>query len=174
VAEVVASPNCPHCGAAVVVPKSTRSFICKSCDAILKAVRTESGYVLKLLGKSVDDDPEYQTLERDATELRQQVTQLHAEYLEVSGRALGKGAGRVALAGIVVILIGALVFVVDRFASAALVLVGGGMLLGGYLVRSRQIAQKKVEMGTLGEALERLARERDMLEARAAQMKVRT
>lgn len=54
---------CPNCSIELPIPKSTRSFICKSCDAIIKVIGTDDGVVLKVVGKSVEDDPTYQAYE---------------------------------------------------------------------------------------------------------------
>jgi hypothetical protein len=173
VRDVSSDTACPNCGATVVVPKSTRSFICKACDAILKAARTESGFVLKVLGKSVGENPEYQTLESAAAELRAQVEEIHAAYLEEARVKVGGAATLLAIVGFAAVVLGG-AFALLHSSGWLVAAAGLVALVVGLVVRSRQVARKRSETASLGAELERLARERDMIEARAAQIRVRT
>ena len=72
---------CPNCATELPVPKSTRSFICRACDAIIKVIATDDGAVLKTVGKSVEDDPNYQAYEAQAAELVAELDEMHKRYL---------------------------------------------------------------------------------------------
>ena len=174
-AEVTTSPLCPNCGTPVVVPKSTRSFICKACGAILKAVQTESEAVLKVLGRSVADDPEYQALERSVAETREELAEKHERYLGEAQRPVGRGALKVMVAGVLMLLAGVVLLVAGVGAVGGAILVAGVLLLiGSSAVRSSQLGRKRRVVAELSAELESLARERDMLEARASRMKVQS
>src|SRR6185369_6471703 len=84
------SDACPNCGKQLTVPKSTRSFICRFCDAVLKVVLKEDGFELKVVGKSVEEDPDYRSLEAEVADLKRELEDLHARY----GREMARDHGR--------------------------------------------------------------------------------
>ena len=165
--------TCPNCGADVVVPKSTRSFICKACDAIIKAIAAEDGLILKVVGTSVEENPEYQTLEASANEFRRDLDDLHLVYEAEAMKPIATTPARVAIFGAVVTVVGlvALAFVRKRLGIG---ITGLGLILffGGLVVRSVVASSRRAYLAGMSAEMLRLARERDMLEARAAQIKV--
>jgi hypothetical protein len=164
---------CPNCEAEVVVPKSTRSFICKACDAIIKAVDSDEGVILKVVGTSVDENPEFQTLEASANTVRRELEELHLVYEAEAMKPVAKAPARVAVLGVVLTIAGliALAFVRKRLGIGVTGL-GAVLLFGGILVRSLAAGKRRAFLAGMSDEMLRLARERDMLEARAAQIKV--
>jgi hypothetical protein len=164
---------CPNCGAPVVVPKSTRSFICKACDAIIKAIASDEGVILKVVGTSVEENPEFQTLEASANDFRKDLDELHLVYEAEAMKPVAAAPARVAMLGVLVTVAGlvALAFVRKRL-GIGITGLGAILLFGGIVVRSVVAAQRRTYLAQLSSEMQRLARERDMLEARAAQIKV--
>jgi len=164
---------CPNCGADVVIPKSTRSFICKACDAIIKAIASDEGTILKVVGTSVEENPEFQTLEASANEFRKELDELHLRYEEEASKPIAKAPAQVAILGGIVTIAGLvmLAFVRKRLGIGVTGL-GVMVLFGGLVVRSIVAGQRRTFLAQMSGEMQRLARERDMLEARAAQIKV--
>jgi hypothetical protein len=166
--------TCPNCGAEVVVPKSTRSFICKSCDAIIKAIGSEDGFILKVVGTSVEENPEFQSLEASANDVRRELDDLHLVYEAEATKPVANAPARVAFAGALVTVVGlvALLFV-RRKLGIAVAGLGAVLFFAGMVVRSIVAGRRRSYLARMSAEMLRLARERDMLEARAAQIKVR-
>jgi hypothetical protein len=165
--------TCPNCGAEVVVPKSTRSFICKSCDAIIKAIGADDGFILKVVGTSVEENAEYRSLESSANELRRELDELHLVYEADAMKPVGKGPVFVGIVGLIVMLAGlvALAFVRKRL-GIGVTGIGAVLFLTGLGVRSFLAGKRRRYLAGMSDEMMRLARERDTLEARAAQIKV--
>jgi hypothetical protein len=85
--------DCPNCGQELTVPKSTRSFICRHCDAIIKVIQKDEGVDLKVVGKSVVEDPTYQALEAQVRELRVELAEMHKKYEAHMADVPGTGGG---------------------------------------------------------------------------------
>jgi hypothetical protein len=167
------SAVCPNCGAEVVVPKSTRSFICKACDAIIKAIGSEEGFILKVVGTSVEENPEFQTLEASANDFRKELDELHLVYEAEATKPVGKTPARLALLGVVVTVGGLILLAfVRRKLGIAVTGLGAILFFTGLIVRSIIAGRRRAYLAGMSAEMLRLARERDGLEARAAQIKV--
>lgn len=172
-AEAARSPQCPNCGNEVVVPKSTKAFICKHCDALLKAAQTESGYELKLLGKSVDDNGEYQALTDEVARLRIEIQDLHAKYELEAIRSYGKAPGRMRALAIVLLVAAGLVWLFGMPQAASWTAIAAAVaLVLSWVLRRGQNKARQTRLQELGRELEEMARRRDDLDARAARIRV--
>jgi hypothetical protein len=162
---------CPNCGNEVTVPKSTRSFICRSCDAVIKVVAKEDGVELRVVGKSVNDDPTYQSLEAEVADLRRDLDDLHARYTAEMARDYGNAGTYVRNLGVLGVIVGAATVLFNRpvgagVAAAGLVAFVLGVLINGARKRARQRVT-----GELSDALHRVGAQRDMLQRKAARLR---
>lgn len=165
------SDLCPNCSKSVAVPKSTRSFICRECDAILKVVHTDEGVRLTVVGKSVEGDPTYQALEQQVVEVKAELDDLHARYLVEADRPIGHGPLNVGRFGVLAALAG---LVTTPFAAlAGLSIVGLGVLLaiGGYAVNASRKRAKQAVLGEMTNTIAKVGERRDLLQRKAARIK---
>ena len=168
-----ASPQCPNCGGDVVIPKSTKAFICRHCDALLKAFSTESGEELKLLGKSVDENEEYQALDDEVGRLGVAVQDLHSKYEFEAIRSYGKAPARLKALALVLLIAGAVAWLAAPGPVATSVVATGLVaFVAGRVARRSQRKARQARLAELGRELEAAARQRDTLAARAARIKV--
>ncbi|MBK6314134.1 MAG: hypothetical protein IPF53_07395 [Blastocatellia bacterium] len=163
---------CPNCATELPVPKSTRSFICRSCDAIIKVIGTDDGIALKVVGKSVEDDPTYQAYEAQAAELVAELDELHKRYLVEMAKKPGAGNFRRGIFG-VVILFGGLIVMIWSLAVGA-TLAGFGLLVAvaSFSAHSRRKAAFEAHTGEISRTMEKIGQRRDLIQRKAARMKV--
>lgn len=163
---------CPNCSIELPIPKSTRSFICKSCDAIIKVIGTDDGVVLKVVGKSVEDDPTYQAYEAQAAELVAELDTLHKQYIVEMAKKPGPGNFRRGLFGVVIVLAG-LIVMIWSFAVGA-TLAGFGLLVAvaSFASHSRRKSAFEAHTGELSRTMEKIGQRRDLVQRKAARMKV--
>jgi Flp pilus assembly protein TadB len=157
----------------VIVPKSTRSFICRSCDALIKAVKTDAGYSLRLLGKSVEENEEYQALEEQIESLRQEIAEMHRKYEAEALRPTAPGTGRLVIACWLVALAGLVMLFTPLSRPGLWVVIGAfGLIVGLALVRGRLRSARRRVLSAMSAEIEKYAAERDLLQRRAARIKV--
>jgi hypothetical protein len=163
--------SCPNCKQPVTVPKSTRSFICRSCDAIIKVISTDAGVELKVVGKSVEEDPTYQALENDIAAVKAELADLHARYLVEMARDYGSAGSVVRNLGVLAVL-GGLVAMIFAPTPGALI-AGGGLLavVAGIAINASKKRAKQAVTGEISEALSKMGAQRDLLQRKAARMK---
>lgn len=162
---------CPNCQQPVTVPKSTRSFICRSCEAVIKVINKDNGVELKVVGKSVDDDPTYRALESEVAALKAELADLHARYLVEAAREYGSGGTVLRNVGVLVALVG-LVWAIFSLAVGAAVFAAGVVLVAvGVAVNSSKKRAKQAATGELTEAMNRVGARRDLLQRKAARIK---
>jgi hypothetical protein len=171
VKQTIDTSLCPNCKQTITVPKSTRSFICRHCDAIIKVIQKEHDVELKVVGKSVEDDPDYQAIEAQVTELRAELTDLHARYVAFMANDIGNIGGRSFLLGLAFVVAGAVIAIWNGGLGGAVGLVGLVVGVAGWLIhRSRKIA--KMSAGAeMSRTMDKISAERDRLQRKAARLK---
>jgi hypothetical protein len=162
---------CPNCGQQLTVPKSTRSFICRHCDAVLKVVLKDEGVELKVVGKSVDEDPDYQSLEAEVADIRRQLEDAHARYGREMARDYGRAGSRVRNLGMLAVLVGLVVLPFAPVKGAVVALVGGVAVAAGMVVNSARKRAKLAAAIPLRDEIDRLGARRDLLQRKAARLK---
>jgi hypothetical protein len=173
VAQKTYDATCPQCGKDVVIPKSTKSFICRHCDAIIKAAETDDGVSLALLGRSVNDDPTYQAFEARVIELQEQIAQHHADYERAASMPVGGAGLKIGVLGVVIAVVGLVGLLTPFWSVARWVAIGGGALaVAGFVTRNAQVRAKLASLAQQSEIIARLAEERDENQRRAARMRV--
>ncbi len=163
--------TCPNCREQVTVPKSTRSFICRWCDAVIKVIAKDDGIELKVVGKSVDDDPTYQSLEARVVEIKRELADLHARYEKEMARDHGKGGSRTRTFGVLTAVAGLPVALLNPAIGGALVGAGVVATVAGMKVNSSRKWSKEARAGEISREIERLGAERDLLQRKAARLK---
>jgi hypothetical protein len=162
---------CPNCGQELTVPKSTRSFICRFCDAVLKVVEKEDGVELKVVGKSVDEDPDYQSLEARIADLKLRLDELHTRYGKEMARDHGRAGSRIRNLGVLALLVGSVVAIYRPLAGGVVVLAGLAAVLAGMVVNSARKRAKQAATIPLRDEIDRVGAERDLLQRKAARLK---
>lgn len=170
----VETQACPNCDAQLTVPKSTRSFICKSCDAILRVFSSDEGVELKVVGKSVDDDPTFQALESRIAELKAELGELHATYEAAALKPIDKAGARVRLLGVLGVVVGLGVAIADVRLGAIVAGIGVALAAVGHVVNAMQLRAKQAGLSDLTANIARLAEERDNTQRRAAMMNIKS
>ena len=167
----IETSTCPNCKQTITVPKSTRSFICRHCDAIIKVILKDHDIDLKVVGKSVEDDPTYLAIEAQVNELRAELAEMHARYQAFMATDIGNIGGRTFLFAIAAVVVGLVVMIWSAKVGALVVV--GGLAVGvvGWAVhRSRKL--KKLAAGAeMSETLAKIGAARDMLQRKAARLK---
>jgi hypothetical protein len=165
------SDACPNCGQQLTVPKSTRSFICRFCDAVIKVVLKEDGVELKVVGKSVEEDPDYRSLEAEVADLKRELEDLHARYGREMARDYGRAGSRVRNVGVLALVAGPVAAVFAPVAGG-IVAVGGVAAVGvGILVNSARKRAKQAAAIPLRDEIDRVGARRDLLQRKAARLK---
>ena len=162
---------CPNCGEQLTVPKSTRSFICRSCDAVLKVVLKDDGVELKVVGKSVEEDPGYQSLEAEVAVLKRELEELHLRYGKEMARDHGRAGSRLRNLGILAVVVGLLVAIWAPLWGGAMVLGGLVATVAGLLVNSSRKRAKLAAAIPLRDEIDRVGARRDLLQRKAARLK---
>ena len=163
---------CPNCGTELMIPKSTRSFICKSCDAIIKVIGTDDGVTIKVVGKSVEDDPDYRAYEAQAAELVAELDEMHKRYIVEMRKKPGSTFFRIGVLSLLVFL-GGLVTLIWSLGVGATV-AGFGFLLAfaAFTTHSRRMAAFESHTGEISRTMEKIGQRRDLIQRKAARMKV--
>jgi hypothetical protein len=170
----VDSDICPNCNAEVTVPKSTRSFICKSCDAILKVFATEDGVEMKVVGKSVEDDPTYQQFEDQVAKLKADLDGLHARYEAEALEPIDPSARRIAMLGMLAVVAGVVVVFWSPGVGAGIAGAGAALAVVGLLVNSARKRAKVAQLAELSKTIAAAAARRDELQRSAAMLRVKS
>jgi len=167
----VDSSLCPNCKQAITVPKSTRSFICRHCDAIIKVIQKETDVELKVVGKSVEDDPTYQAIESQVTELRAELAEMHKRYEAWMATDIGKIGSRTFLFALVAIPAGLITMIWSASAGAAIA--GLGLVVGfvGWFVQRGRKQAKQVVATEMSDTIFKIGAQRDLLQRKAARLK---
>lgn len=163
---------CPNCGTELPIPKSTRSFICRSCDAIIKVLGTDEGVALKVVGKSVEDDPTYQAYETQAAELVAELDTLHKQYLVEMAKKPGPGNFRRGLFGVVIVLAGLIVMIWSLAVGATLAGFGLLVAVASFASHSQRKSAFEAHTGEMSRTMDKICQRRDLVQRKAARMKV--
>ena len=163
--------ECPNCKQSVTVPKSTRSFICRSCDAIIKVISSEQGATLKVVGKSVDDDPTYQAIESHVAALKEELGHLHAQYLVEADRSYGSSGSWMRNLGWLALVVGVVSIVWSAAYGVGLVLGGIVGILAGAAINASRKRAKQAAMAEISDTLQKIGAQRDLLQRKAARLK---
>lgn len=163
---------CPNCGTELPVPKSTRSFICRSCDAIIKVIGTDDGAVLKVVGKSVDDDPTYQAYEAQAAELVAELDEMHKRYIEEMAKKPGSFGFRIGVFGLIVFVAGLVVLIWSLAVGGTLAAFGLLIAIAAFTSHHQRMSAFEAHTGEIARAMERIGQRRDLIQRKAARMKV--
>lgn len=167
----IESSTCPNCKESITVPKSTRSFICRHCDAIIKVIQKDTDIELKVVGKSVEDDPTYQAIEAQVQDLRAELAEMHKRYEEFMAIDVGNIGGRSFMLAVVVC-IGGLVALFWSPAVAGTIVVISLLVgvVGWAIHRSRKL--RKLAVATeMSETMAKIGAARDLLQRKAARLK---
>lgn len=162
---------CPNCSAVVNIPKSTRSIICKSCDAIIKIVGTEAGDELKIVGRSVEENPTYQQIEAQVADLKREIAEMHAEYEREVSRPVEPTLRRLGWFGVAVAVPGSAAVLVSATAGAGALAAGVALAVTGFVGHRRRKRERATAATEISKAIERLGAQRDMLQRKAARLK---
>ena len=164
---------CPNCKQQVTVPKSTRSFICRSCDAVINVMLTEDGTELKVVGRSVEENPTYQSLESEIAALKRELDDLHARYVAEMARDYGRTGPRLRTLGLLVLIVGVVWMVWNPVAGGALA--GGGLVVAvaGIAITVSRNRAKNAVSGELSDEMFRVGARRDLLQREAARLKTK-
>jgi hypothetical protein len=165
------SDVCPNCKQPVTVPKSTRSFICRSCDAVIKVIGKDAGVELKVVGKSVEEDPEYLALEVEVAALKSQLDALHVKYLAAMAKETGKGGSRLRNLGVLAVIVGVVALPWSAKLGGAIALVGLVAVVAGMAVNSAKKRAKHAETSPISDEMHRIGAQRDLLQRKAARLK---
>jgi len=163
---------CPNCAELLPIPKSTRSFICRGCDAIIKVIGTDDGVVLKVVGKSVEDDPSYQAIEAQVAELMSELEELHKRYNAEMSNPISRAFFRFGLLGILALLVGLVILVWSLVAGAVLAITGFVLMIFGFGMHAARSRAFESVTGEMARTIERIGQRRDLLQRKAARMKV--
>jgi hypothetical protein len=163
--------RCPNCDAAINIPKSTRSIICHSCDAILKIVEREEKPELKVVGRSVSDDPTYQELSRQIEEVRAHLADLHADYQREVEKPFATSMRSVGWLGLLLALVALPALFYSGTIAAALAVVGVVIAVAGFAAHSSRAGARKRMLQEMTKGIERVAAQRDLLQRKAARIK---
>jgi hypothetical protein len=165
------SAVCPTCKQQVTVPKSTRSFICRSCDAVIKVVLADDGVELKVVGRSVEDDETFQALEARIAALKEEIDDLHTQYVVEMERNYGSAGSRIRNVGFLALLMGIVWSL--RAPAIGAAIAGAGLIatIVGIAVNSSRKRTKQVVAGPIADALHRVGAERDLLQRKATRLK---
>lgn len=163
---------CPNCGTELPVPKSTRSFICKSCDAIIKVIGTDDGVVLKTVGKSVEDDPDYRAYEAQAAELVAELDTMHKRYIVEMAKKPGSGFFRIGVLSLIVFLGGIVTMIWSLGVGATIAGFGLLMAVAAFMTHSTRMTAFETHTGEISKTMERIGQRRDLIQRKAARMKV--
>ena len=164
---------CPNCQEMLTIPKSTRSFICRSCNAILNVIDKDETIVLKVVGKSVEEDTDYIDLEREITGLKSELDRLHGQYQSQMAQSIGSTPKRIGIIGLVVAVAALFVYL---FSPQAALIVGAVGLVAFLFGISSSYLQKRshtTETANLVRTISQLGSKRDLLQRKAAQLKTR-
>jgi hypothetical protein len=165
------SDACPNCGQELTVPKSTRSFICRFCDAVLKVVLKEDGVELKVVGKSVDEDPDYRSLEAEVADLKRELDDLHARYGAEMARDYGHAGARVRNLGVLAVVAGPVTALFAPAAGGIVAIGGAAAVVVGMVVNSARKRAKQAATIPLRDEIDRVGARRDLLQRKAARLK---
>lgn len=165
--------ECPNCNKDVTIPKSTRSFICKECHAVLKVVETESGASLKVVGRSVEENEEYQVVEAQVIEIKAKLKQLHETYQSAVNKPLGSATLIGAWLGVLTIPVGLISSIFSG--KTGLFVAGAGVVvfLLMVLVRKSQKSSREASARKIADAINEMGSQRDRLQRKAASIKTR-
>ena len=162
---------CPNCGQDVTVPKSTRSFICRHCDAVIKVIQKDEGVDLKVVGKSVEEDPTYQALEAQIRELKSELADMHKKYEAHMADVPGTGGGKVGWTGVLLVPVGLIAMIFSLKVGGAIALLGLVCAIGGFLVRNSARRAHLAVAAEMGETITGIGSQRDLLQRKAARLK---
>jgi hypothetical protein len=162
---------CPNCSQDVTVPKSTRSFICRHCDAIIKVIEKDDGVDLKVVGKSVEEDPTYQALEVQVRELKTELAEMHKRYEAHMAEVPGTGGGKVGWTGVLLVPVGLAAMLFSLKVGGLITLLGLVCIVGGFLVRNSARRAHLVVAAELGQTITTIGSQRDLLQRKAARLK---
>ena len=163
--------ECPNCSGTINVPKSTRSIICRHCDAIIKIVDIDDGLELKVVGKSVAEDPTYQDLETQIAALKEHLAELHKAYETETAKPVSQGMLRLGLLGLLAIVVGLVWLLVTPGVGGAIAVAGLMLTIAGFAAHS---ARKRARLDTLtpmSKQIEQVGAQRDRLQLKAARLK---
>jgi len=163
---------CPNCETELPVPKSTRSFICRECDAIIKVIATDDGAVLKVVGKSVEEDPTYQSYEAQVAELVAELDDLHKRYVVEMATKPGPAVFRIGLLGLVAFIAGALTTIWSLTIGGVIGGLGLLVAVAAFVLHGTRMAAFQSRAGEMSKAIERIGHERDVIQRKAALLKV--
>jgi len=163
--------DCPHCGKSITVPKSTRSFICRHCDAVIKVIQTDEGVSLKVVGKSVEEDPTYQALEAQIRELKTELTEMHRRYETYMALPVGAGGGKAGWTGLLVVVVGLVAMIFSLKVGAAIAAIGLLAVVVGFATRSSARRAHRAVAGEMAQTITTIGSQRDFLQRKAARLK---
>jgi hypothetical protein len=163
--------QCPNCSGTINVPKSTRSIICRHCEAIIKIVDVEDGLELKVVGRSVADDPTYQELESQIAVVKEHIADLHKEYEAEVAKPFSMSMFRIGIFGIFATLVGVVLLIFVPLVAAGLI--GAGVLLTvlGLADHGRRKRARLEVLTAMSKQIEQAGAQRDRLQLKAARIK---
>lgn len=167
----VGESQCPNCAGIINIPKSTRSIICRHCDAVIKIIDKDEGVELKVVGRSVAENPTYQELETQVAAIKEHLKELHVEYEAEMARPMPKGMLRVGMLGLLAIFGGLVALLFDPQVGGIVVLVGLVMTIAGFAMHSRTKRAKFATGMRMSKQIEQVGAQRDLLQRKAARLK---
>ena len=163
--------QCPNCNGTINVPKSTRSIICRHCEAIIKIVDVEDGLALKVVGRSVAEDPTYQELETQIAAVKEHIADLHKEYEAEAAKPFSTSMFWIGIFGLFATLVGVVLLVFVPLLAGGLLVAGVMLAVVGFTDHGRRKRARLEVLTAMSKQIEKVGAQRDLLQLKAARIK---